>query len=79
MQNNFANKVQNSSKSQNIEPKLKGNTTVIFNKNMLESMSNPDISNILFLLHDIVNYQNQWVMFTSVGIYFQCETTDQTQ
>ena len=34
---------------------------------------------ILFLLYDIVNYQNQLVMFTSVGIHFECETTDQTQ
>ena len=40
---------------------------------------NPDISNILFSLYNIVNYQNQLVMFTSVGIHFQCETTDQTQ
>ena len=43
-------------------------TTAIFNKNMLESSVNPDISNILFLLYDIVNDQNHLVMFTSVGI-----------
>ena len=46
---------------------------------MLEKYVNPDISNILFLLYNIVNYQNQVVMFISVGIHFQCETTDQTQ
>ena len=52
---------------------------VIFNKNMLKGMFNPDICNILFLLYDIVNYQSQLITFTSVGIHFQRETTDQTR
>ena len=58
---------------------LKGNTTAIFKKEHVGKYVNPDITNILFLLYDIVNYQNQLVMFTSVGIHFLCETTDQTQ
>ena len=58
---------------------LKGNTTVIFKQEYVGKYVNPDISNILFLLYDIVNYQNQLVMFASVGIHFKCETTDQTQ
>ena len=45
--------------------RLKGNTTAIFNKNMLESMSIQIFPTYCFLLYDIVNYQNQLVMFTS--------------
>ena len=50
--------------------KLKGNATVIFNKKYDKKYVNAYISNILFLSYDMVNYQNQLIAFTSVGIHF---------
>ena len=53
---------------------LKGNTTAIFNKNMLESMSIQ-----IFPTYCFCCMVSLIIKITSVGIHFLCETTDQTQ
>ena len=53
---------------------LKGITRIIFNKNILKSMSIQIFAHTcttLFLLYDVVDYQSQLIAFTSVGIHFQ--------
>ena len=48
-------------------------------KQYVEKYVNLDICTLLFLLYDIVNYQNQLITLTSVCIHFQRETTGQTR
>ena len=58
---------------------LKGNTTAIFNKSMLESMSIQILPTYCFCCTILLIIKINKLCSPPVGIHFLCETTDQTQ
>ena len=58
---------------------LKGNTTAIFNKNMLESMSIQILPTYCFCCTILLIIKINQLCSPPVSIHFLCETTDQTQ